>query len=186
MASKQKLEEGLEEIPLFSDEHKEDHQILNELDALLNALVDIVNNNQDNNEMSKSFENVSDAMCEWLDFHEQHLKHEEMIMAPLMKGIASNKMEKIKIARTLLDVNIDLTIKYQFGYVLKQLMTMKSWYCPMTNHKYEGIEIVIVYIHCFKMMSQSQKEYQMFVDIAAKTINNETWKQLLEYGLDKK
>merc|ERR1712228_1043184 len=52
--SKQKLEEGLKEIPSFSDEHKEDHQILNELDALLNALVDIVNNNQDNDEKSKS------------------------------------------------------------------------------------------------------------------------------------
>ena len=107
-------------------------------------------------------------------------------MSPLMKGIAPNKLEKVKIARTLLDVNKELTLKHQFGYVLRQLLTVKEWFCTMTQHKYEGVEILVVYMKCFKMLVQDDKEYQSLVEIAEKTIDGEDWKQLVEYGLDHK
>ena len=83
-------------------------------------------------------------------------------------------------------INRDLVIKYQFGYVLRQLLKVDSWLCPMTKHNYVGAELLITYLNCFRLMSKDQDEYQPFVDIAVKIIDEKQWKDVVVYGLDKK
>merc|ERR1719397_1422558 len=104
-------------------------------------------------------------------------------MSPLMKGIASTLRLKVAIARTLLMVNRDLAINLQFGFVLRKLLSVKDWFCPMTNHKYEGNEILVVYINCFRMMIGHEKDYAIIVDIAKQILSKEQWKEMEAYGL---
>merc|ERR1712176_794728 len=124
------------------------------------------------------------SVTEWVTFHEEHLQHEEAVMSPLMKGIASTFHLKVAIARTLLMVNRELTINYQFGFVLNKLLRVKEWYCPMTKKQYTNNELLIVYINCFRMMIGDNKEYTTIVNVAKQILSEDQWKEVVLYGLN--
>eukprot|EP01084_Bolivina_argentea_P135637 238978_1 len=191
--SKEKLEQGLRQVPKFTDEHKQDHQILHQLEDQLKLFVETLKKNTDKNDEQavnalENLESVSSAVKEWTIFHEAHLRREEGIMAPLMKGVG-NRDVKIQMAKDILGQNKDLVLKYQFEYVLKQLLSVKEWYCPMTKHTYKNendAEMLIAYLHCFRMIVNDQNEYQLFVNKAVNIVDEARWKKVLVYGLDKK
>ncbi len=94
-------------------------------------------------------------------------------MAPLMKGIG-NRDVKIQMAKDILGQNKELVLKYQFEYVLKQLLSVKEWYCPMTKHTYKNeidAELVIAYVNCFRLIVSDQNEYQLYVDKAVGVVD---------------
>ena len=179
------LVNGLTEIPAFSEEHKEDHQKVDEMRSLLQTLREAISSkDSDADTVKEAADALSQQMTEWITFHEEHLQHEESVMSPLMKGIANTLHMKVAIARTFLMVNRELTISFQFGFVLNKLLRVKDWFCPMTKHKYEGNEILVVYMLCFKMMIQSKREYKVIVDTAKQILSEEQWKEMVSYGLD--
>mmetsp|Transcript_59360 Transcript_59360/g.94420 ORF Transcript_59360/g.94420 Transcript_59360/m.94420 type:complete len:282 (-) Transcript_59360:12-857(-) len=184
--SKEQLEAGLKEIPSFTEEHSADHEKLHAIESALASLSEAVQKDSGSEEAKKALVTASEEIKKWLEYHEGHLQHEEKVMAPLMKGIAGSKPEKVKIARTLLDVNCDLVVQHQFGYAMRQLLKVPEWYCPMTKHTYKGNEILIAYLNCFRMMSKDAAEYKQFTDVAVKILSADQWKEMQSYALDKK
>jgi len=178
------LVNGLTEIPSFTEEHKEDHEAVGHMSSLLQTVkTNIGSKTADADTVKASVDELSEEMTGWITFHEEHLQHEERVMSPLMKGIASNLHMKVAIARTLLMVDRQNTLSHQFPFVLSKLLRVKDWFCPMTNHKYEGNEILVVYINCFRMMIGHEKDYAIIVDIAKQILSKEQWKEMEAYGL---
>mmetsp|Transcript_42315 Transcript_42315/g.69763 ORF Transcript_42315/g.69763 Transcript_42315/m.69763 type:complete len:282 (+) Transcript_42315:87-932(+) len=184
--SKEQLENGLKEVPSFGEEHKVDHEKLHRIESGLSSLLEAVQKKDNAAESKKNFDSLSVEFNAWLKYHEDHLKHEESVLAPLMKNVGANKQDKVKIARTLLALNRDLVLKHQFGYVLKQLLKVETWFCPMTKHEYKDNEILIAYVNCFRAMSETQELFQPFWDKAVEILNDEQVKELKSYGVDKK
>jgi len=178
------LVNGLTEIPSFSEEHKEDHEAVARMQSLLQTLKTNVSSKEaDADTVRASLGELTQEVTGWITFHEEHLQHEEKVMSPLMKGIASTLHMKVAIARTLLIVDRQGTISTQFPFVLSKLLRVKDWFCPMTKHKYSNLEILVVYINCFRMMMDNEKDYAVIVNIAKQIMSKEQWKEIQAYGL---
>jgi len=178
------LVNGLTEIPSFSEEHKEDHEAVGRMQSLLQTLKTNVNSKEaDADTVRASLDELTQEVTGWVKFHQEHLQHEEGVMSPLMKGIASTFHMKVAIARTLLMVDRQGTISTQFPFVLSKLQRVKDWFCPMTKHKYEGSEILVVYINCFRMMMGNERDYAVIVNITKQILSKQQWKDVAAYGL---
>jgi len=179
------LANGLAEIPSFVEEHKEDHETVAKMETLLKTLKESLSAKEvDADSVKATSDELYETVTGWITFHEEHLQHEEAVMSPLMKGIATTLHMKVAIARTLLMVNRESTINHQFGFVLNKLLRVKEWFCPMTKHTFQGNELLLVYINCFRMMIRNKKEYTAIVNVAKQILSKDQWKQVVHYGLD--
>merc|ERR1712228_764823 len=88
------------------------------------------------------------------------------------------------ISKGIIDLNRELVIEHQFGFVLESLSKLKQWTCPLTNMSYLGNEILAAYIHCLQLVSD-EEEYGLVLAEIDQYIQPQTWGDLkLLYRLD--
>ena len=137
-------------------------------------------------QISKIFQIVAQQLRLWMSFHAQHLKEEERFYQSVLNEITSNKVERVLIAKGILDSNRHLVLKHQFGFMVEYLSLAKLkgkwWQCPVTGSRYIGNEMLIAYVHCLQMASDEQ-EYQDLLDLIPNYVNAETWKDLDAHDL---
>jgi len=137
-------------------------------------------------QIQKIFQIVSQQLRLWMTFHLQHLTEEEKFYRSVLNEITSNKVERVLIAKGILDSNRHLVVKNQFewmiGYLSSHKLRGKQWQCPVTREVYHGNEMLIAYIHCLQLASD-EPEYQEFIELIPKYVNAETWKDLQAHGL---
>jgi len=187
MPSDVELQLSLARIPMLAKEHCANIQRIRDIQDSIVLFAEKVKANRDdldeNEEIQSLFERITESIKSWICCYKEHLEEEDKFLRRWIGTLRQNKVDEIKLVKSIIDANRDLVLRHQFGFIVSKLVVSEDWMCWSTNHQYTRNETLAAYIRSLQMLS-TEEEYSKILSMIPKHIPNDIWCDLKRYDID--